>query len=96
MNDCFHIFLFRRVDQKRQKKRKTDALCDICYKFYLRRNKVTHCSTSGGQPNYSTSFVAIRFDFVFKESLLVTSSSYLFKQDANLSLAVLPYVDSIG
>ena len=50
----------------------------------------------GVSRNYSTSFVAIRFDFVFKESLLVTSSSYLFKQDANLSLAVLPYVDSIG
>ena len=93
MDDCFYIF--GRLMEKNKKKRKTEAVCDVCCKFRARRNKVTHCLTSGVQPKLFKCLCSNSFWLrPFRGSLWqATSSSYLFKQEANLSLAVLPFFD---
>ena len=81
--------------EKNKKKRKKEAVCDVCCKFRARRNKVTHCLTSGVQPKLFKCLCSNSFWLrPFRGSLWqVTSSSYIFKQEANLSLAVLPFFD---
>ena len=92
MDDCFYIF--GRLMEKNKKKRKTEAVCDVCSEFRVRRNKVTHCLTSGDQPKLFKCLCNSFWLRPFSRSLWqVTSSSYLFKQEANLSLAVLPFFD---
>ena len=83
------------ADGKKQKEKKKEAVCDVCCKFRARRNKVTHCLTSGVQPKLFKCLCSNSFWLrPFRGSLWqATSSSYLFKQEANLSLAVLPFFD---